>query len=223
MLTNQDATKVIAAVLKKYGSMLPDGLATKVGALNSTKIFRILPENQYRPNFDAYYRSFFAAINVVALAKPIEKAKGGATKRLIGIAQSNDDVYDSFGCPAFCAPAVNPTDRVIYVNRDAPITIGTLYHEFIHFLSHGNFYPEMYAMGGKSPIILEGVTEYLTRAVSPEVKTDRSSQKKYQAWFSYVTSKITGSDDKVMQRMAAMAFTGDLKDVETLGGVVPRL
>lgn len=220
MLTLNDAQRVRKAVLDRYEGYLPAGLAPKVRAKPIAEIFFILPEAEYTRHFDAYYRSFFAAINVVALGK---KTKTGEPKKgtasLIGIARDPDNVYDSFACPAFCAPAVNPTDRKIYVNVDAGSTIGTLYHEFIHYLSHANFYPEMYAMGGKSPIILEGVTEYLTREVNPIVKNDRASQGKYQPWYAEVGATISGVT--ATDRMARMAFRGELADVATLGGTIP--
>jgi hypothetical protein len=213
-LNTYDASQVIREVLNRYESLLPLGLATKVRTLNPARIFHILPQANYTPHFDAYYRSWFAGINVEAC---------GGTARVIGIAKSTVDVYTQFACPAFCAPAVNVVDRRIYVNRDAAITIGTLYHEFIHYLSHGNFYPEFYAVGGRSPIILEGVTEYLTREVSTAVDQERSKQGKYANQLSDVTARAGGRGPKTFKTFVAIAFLGDLSAIPTLGGVVPRL
>ena len=52
-------------------------------------------------------------------------------------------------------------------------------------------------------------------------KKDRSDQKKYEAWFAQVSTTISGST--ALDRMAAMAFRGELGDVVTLGGPVPRM
>jgi hypothetical protein len=213
-LNTLNASEVMMKVLARYEPLLPLGLAATVRTMNTARIFHILPQANYTPHFDAYYRSWFAAINI--------EACGGTTK-VIGIAKAPTDVYTSFACPAFCAPSVNVIDRRIYVNRDAPITIGTLYHEFIHFLSHGNFYPEFYATGGRSPIILEGVTEYLTREINPLVEYDRESQAKYQSQLDDVTIRAGGRNAKTFARFAKLAFLGDLSIIPDLGGAVPRL
>lgn len=208
-----DASNAMQRVLNKYEAYLPGGLASKVRSMNPAKIFRILPAAQYKPYFDAVFRNFFAAINVSAC---------GGTQKVIGVANDPGHAYDKFACPAFCAPAVNPTDRVIYVNRDAGVTTGTLYHEFIHYLSHGNFYPEFYSMGGNSPIILEGVTEFLTSAVARDVQHDRATQKKYEAWFTQVSRDISGISGAPLDSLARLAFQGDMTVVTQLGGVVPH-
>jgi hypothetical protein len=162
---------------------------------------RILPEAQYRPHFDAYYRNFFATINTAAL---------GGARRLIGFANAPTDAYSNFACPAFCAPANDVTRRRIYVNRDAGVTIGTLYHEFLHYLQHPRFYPEFYALGGRSPNVLEGVTEYLTRAVKPAVRLDREQGRKYQAWLDELMHALgLDPDDALDDQLAQLAFRGD--------------
>jgi hypothetical protein len=40
--------------------------------------------------------------------------------------------------------------------------IGALAHEYIHFLSHTNFYPDYYMVGVDNPYRVEGVTDWLT-------------------------------------------------------------
>lgn len=206
-----DASIVMKEVLNRYGDYLPGDLVSYLRSANPARIFRILPAKEYTPQFDAYFRSFFVAINVVAL---------GGIRKMIGLANSGA----SIACPAFCAPAIDITQRRIYVNRDAGVTIGTLYHEFIHFLEHPNFYPEFYATGGASPNILEGVTEYLTRAVSSKVKQDRFSQRKYQAWLDQISSSLgLSSTGPLDDRVARLAFQGDFTLVPQLGGTVPRL
>jgi hypothetical protein len=109
-----DASDAMQQVLDRYETYLPAGLAPKIRSMNPSRIFRILPAAKYKPYFDAVFRNFFAAINVSAC---------GGTKEVIGVANDSKSAFDNFACPAFCAPAVNVTDRVIYVNRDAGVTI----------------------------------------------------------------------------------------------------
>lgn len=199
-VTTVDASQARYEVLHKYESFLPAGLATRVRSLGLTEIFKILPAAQYRPVFDEYYRNFFAATN----------AKAFGTEFTIGVANAPDDVCGTFNCPAFCAPASNVTDRTIYVNEDENVTFGTIYHEFIHFLEHPNFYPEFYAMGGDNPSVLEGVTEHLTRQVSPRVEHDRRSQDKYQKWFAMVQRATASLGQARDQLLAELAFKGKL-------------
>jgi hypothetical protein len=212
MPSSLDASEVMEVVLNKYEQYLPAGLAPKVRSMNPARIFRILPENQYKPYFAAVFRNFFAAVNVSALGM-----------RVIEVANSPASPYDQLACPAFCAPAVNVVDRTIYINRDSGVTVGTLYHEFVHYLSHSNFYPEFYALGGKNPSILEGVTEYLTRRIAAPVAHDRYNQQKYQTWFTQVSRDMGGNPTTTLQRLAALAFQGDFSVVLTLGRVAPRL
>lgn len=212
MRNTLEASRVMEQVLNRYEQYLPGGLASTVRSMNPAKIFRILPEAEYKPYFAAVFRNFFAAVNVSALGM-----------RTLEVANSPASPYDNFACPAFCAPAVKVTDRVIYVNRDSGVTIGTLYHEFIHYLSHGNFYPEFYALGGRNPAILEGVTEYLTRRIAQPVAHDRYTQRKYQEWFADVSRAMGGNPTTTLQRLAALAFQGDMSSVPMLGGVAPRV
>jgi len=208
-----DASQVIATVLDRYEPYLPIGLAPKVRTLNPARIFQILPEAEYRPHFDRYFRSFFAAINTQAFG----------TKRMLGLAWAPDNVCGAFNCPAFCAPAVNVEDRHIYINRDIQgLNVATLYHEFIHYLSHPSFYPEYYALGGDNPKILEGVTEYLTRGVRADIGAARAADGKYQTWLDMVTDSI-GAGANTERHLARLAFLGDLSVVDIVGGVRPQI
>lgn len=208
-LNMAQASSVMWQVLDVYGSELPGGLADKVRSLSPSKIFHLLGHDNYVPHFDAYFRSWFAPTNTV----------------VFGL----EDIYDylrtgeHFACPAFCSPAVDPTGRRIYVNLGAGNTKGTLYHEFVHFLSHGNFYPELYALGGQSPVLLEGATEYLTREINGSIAADRKKQGKYQKALETVTNKCGGRNDKTTAMLCKLVFQGDLSIAAKLGFAVPRL
>lgn len=205
-LTIGDATVAMNAVLKKYESHLDQYLAAGVRKMTVGQIFRILPQAQYAPYFNSVFKNFFAAINVVAL---------GGVRKMIDLARQTQvtDTNPAIACPAFTAPAVNVTDRVIYVNSDANITIGTLYHEFVHFLEHGNFYPEYYSLGGEYPKILEGVTEYLTRQVDPNIEAERKNGQKYKAFLDVTMNRAWGSASDTLAKMIKVAFQGDMSSL----------
>jgi len=203
-LTIGDATVAMEAVLKKYGAHLDQFVLAGVQNMSVGKIFRILPQAQYTPYFNSVFKNFFAAINVVAL---------GGTRKMIDLANKATDASPAIACPAFTAPAVHVTDRVIYVNADANITIGTLYHEFVHFLEHGNFYPEYYSLGGDSPKVLEGVTEYLTREVDPNIKAERQNGGKYAGFLTETMNRAWGNPAETLAKMIKVAFQGDMSSL----------
>jgi len=210
-LTDDDVKRAVELVLNKYGNHLPAGVASTIRGKKPTDIVRLLPASQYRPQFDQYYRSFFAAINSKAF---------GVTFTL-DIANDDAEVCGSFNCPAFCSPAVLNTGRLIYVNLDEDNTFATLCHELCHYISHGNFYPEFYAMGGENPKILEGVTEYLTRNLSTAVRDERARKEKYQAWYEAVTKAMVAGGQGELD-MIRFALRGEYVALPNLDGVKPR-
>jgi hypothetical protein len=206
-LTIADATVAMDAVLKKYEPHLDPFVVAAVQNMAVGKIFKILPQAQYTPYFNSVFKNFFAAINVVALSDPTHKMK------MIDLANNATDAAPAIACPAFTAPAVKVWDRVIYVNADANILIGTLYHEFVHFLEHGNFYPEYYALGGNNPKILEGVTEYLTREVDPNIKAERQNGGKYGTFLAETLNRAWGNPAETLTKMIKVAFQGDMSSL----------
>src|SRR4051812_18523389 len=64
MVDINDARTVIEEVLARYTHVLPDGVEKKVRALGAAKIYYILKQANYAPNFGAYFRSWFAATNI---------------------------------------------------------------------------------------------------------------------------------------------------------------
>ena len=186
-------------ILARYRDWLPKDLVTAVRQKKIEDIFLILAPDEYQRHFDAYYSHFFAA-PMAALLGP-------------GKAIST--------CPAFVAPAVDNTRRKIYVKRSGATGFGTFYHEFIHYLQHFDFYPEFYCIGGRNPALLEGVTEYLTRAVRAEVRQDRARRGNYQAYFDEISSWVKGDRERLAAIMD-LNFRGTRCDaLEALGGVYP--
>ncbi|HEV2493229.1 MAG TPA: hypothetical protein VG204_09180 [Terriglobia bacterium] len=206
-VTLNDAMTAMTAVLQKYESNLDEFVVAVVKTMPPVKIYQILPQSQYTPYFNLVFKNFFAPINVVALSAPSQKM------RMIHLARNATDAAPAIACPAFTAPAVNVWDRVIYVNADADIKIGTLYHEFVHFLEHGNFYPEYYSRGGDGPRILEGVTEYLTREVDPAIKTEREQGDKYGAFLRTTLERAWGNPTERLAKMIRVAFQGDISSL----------
>jgi hypothetical protein len=214
-LTLNDATTARKGVLDAYGIYLPNGLGDRVRAMPIADIVKILPEDEYKDHFNAYFRNFFAGINVQAFglerAIPVKApTNGDFNSRLNAMLQERQshDYFNDIPCPAFCAPAVNVTQRRIYVNADAAITIGTLYHEFVHFIQHSNLYPELYSRGGDGPAILEGTTEFLTRRLSQTIQQERASGMKYQAHFNRISGQI-GMNMLKKQQLLRFSFQGE--------------
>lgn len=186
-------------VLSKYKDWLPSGLAASIGAKAIDDIFLIVAPDEFQRHFDAYYSHFFAA-PMAALLGP-------------GKAIST--------CPAFVSPAVDNTRRKIYVKNDPGTGFGTFFHEFLHYLQHYDFYPEFYCIGGRNPALLEGVTEYLTRATHQSVDMDRSRRGNYQAYFDEMKSWI-GGDQSRLKSILELNFKGTAcAGLEKLGGVYP--
>jgi hypothetical protein len=213
-----DATVAMDAVLKKYGPFLDPFVLAVVEKTDVNKIYRILPEDEYAPHFNSVFRNFFAAINAEALyarKNPDQPRTQNdpLTYQTILLARNATGATPVIACPAFTSPAVNVWDRVIYVNKDSGLTIGTLYHEFVHYLEHGNFYPEYYSLGGNNPKILEGVTEYLTREVHPNIRGERELGRKYQPFLDITLNRAWGSDKETLEKMIKVAFEGDMKSL----------
>jgi hypothetical protein len=207
-VTRQDASNAIDVVLQKYGAHLPQGVASAIRAKNTDDVIKILPGVQYQPIFDDYFASFFAPTN----------AKNFGLKRTIGVVMQ----CGSFGCPAFCSPASSPLHRTMYINADKDNTFSTLCHEMCHYISHGNFYPEFYAMGGDNPDIVEGVTEYLTRNINSAVRSDRETRQKYVKQYDMVSrALIAGSQGEL--DVIRFALRGDYCALPCVGGVKPNI
>ena len=78
------------------------------------------------------------------------------------------------------------------INADKENTFSTLCHEMCHYISHGNLYPEFYAMGGDNPDIVEGVTEYLTRNLKTPLIFSTPHLVPIRARFSTRTGSFAG-------------------------------
>jgi hypothetical protein len=228
------------AVLKAYGIYLPEGLVAKVSAANIRDIVQILPQAQYQIHFSDVFCKFFASTNVVAFGQPVPDphaknamASQGGTRKLIPQLGGNTieekltallarrNALTVCNCPAFTSPAINVLARKIYVNADLPgVTIGTLYHEFVHFLQHANLYPEFYALGARNIGVLEGITEFFTRRTDPWINAERARGQKYQSYFVDVSTRIgTG----MQSRNALLRYCFQGEPYVDLGGVQPRL
>lgn len=240
-LTYAQAEMARRDVLAAFNIYLPTGLADKVRARNIQDIVKILPQAQYKIHFsDVFYR-FFANANVVAFGRSVDDpdkpgtgASEGGTVRLIrsragatvqdkisAFLVRRDDALGLCNCPAFTSPAINVLARNVYVNADmAQTSIGTLYHEFIHYLQHGNLYPEFYALGGKNIGVLEGITEFFTRRIDPAITIDRANGAKYQVYFDDISRRIGTS---MPRRNALIRYCFQGEPYVDLGGMQPRL
>lgn len=170
-LTYSDAQYAMNQVLAKYGAYADKGLQT----LSVYTVYQFCDPERYRLLFTQAYNSVFKYANRVLIPVPITHEH----------------------CPAFVMPDLGEkvnSRRIIVANRSckagAATQKGTLYHEYIHFLSHSSFYPDYYNSGDvMAPFVVEGATEYLTRNVgNADVVNRQSYELNYQKASAWVNA-----------------------------------
>ena len=138
-----DSRKVATRVIIKVRDALPEGfLASYAILMDPGRIFRILEPGLFEVAFNKHVAFFEGVLNC----------------------KINVD-----GVDAFVSPEPDHNERRIYVKVGGDETHGVLVHEFIHWLSHPDFYPAFYKTGGTAPGIVEGATEYFTRKFAPHI------------------------------------------------------
>jgi hypothetical protein len=86
-----------------------------------------------------------------------------------------------------------------------------LCHEYIHWLSHGNFFPGYYAIGGDRPFRVEGVTDWLNlECFAPGTRTAAYGPNvlKTVAWLNADTGNLV--------RMMKFVFEGEETDLSSI-------
>jgi hypothetical protein len=143
VLTVDDARKVATRVIIKVRDALPEGFLASYPILQDPgRIFRILPPGLFEIAFNKHVGFF-----------------NGVLRCQINVAHVD----------AFVSPDPSHVTRQIFIKIGGDETYGVLYHEFIHWLSHSDFYPGFYRKGGKAPGVVEGTTEYFTRKLVPSI------------------------------------------------------
>jgi len=142
-LSADDSRKVATRVLVKVRDALPEGFLSSYAILQDPgRIFRILEPGLFELAFNQHVEFFEGVLRC----------------------RINVDRVD-----AFVSPEPNHDERRIYVKVGGDETHGVLVHEFLHWLSHSDFYPGFYKQGGTAPGIVEGTTEYFTRKFAPHI------------------------------------------------------
>jgi len=179
MLDMNDAQKAVDLVRATYKGEYPALL--DANGVDEVFVFLDLPE--FTSKFKLTYNCCFKQAN--GLKKQAEEFVGGVN--------------------AFVASDYRNFRRKIYVKRDPNLLWGTLVHEYIHYLTHRYFYPTCYERGGPWPDLVEGITEYLTRTIGPEVANIRTS---YPRQFLQVNSFV-GGDKSKRQAVMDCCFAGE--------------
>jgi hypothetical protein len=96
----------------------------------------------------------------------------------------------------------SPDEREIYFN--GPPKLGTVIHELFHWLSHATFFAAFHdAPGPNVGMLDEGITEFLTRKLTPENRIAH-----YQAEYLEV-KHLCSRDGQIEQRILLAYFKGD--------------
>lgn len=179
-LTPENAARAIQLVKLKYGSMVPTNLGWPTR--ESFKFYTVAG------GFDTVFHSIYV--------KTFRKAND---------AIFGDMKVSSGDINGFVTPDENPGHRIIYINLDGAGTFGTLVHETLHAISHRAFYPQYYCVGGQTPAVVEGVTEYLTRKTSLSVSLQRTS---YEDWYRTTEAWVGAEGTDRYRLMVDWIFKG---------------
>lgn len=188
-LTPENAARAIQLVKLKYGALLPTNL--RLPTRESFKFYKL------NEGFETVFQSIYI--------KTFRKANNA----IFG----NEKISGS-DINGFVTRDQDPGHRIIYINLDGAGTFGTLVHETLHAISHASFYPDYYCVGGQSPAVVEGITEYLTRKTSLPVSMMRTS---YEDWYrcteSWVGAEGSGRYrqmvDWILKGVQAPSWPGD--------------
>lgn len=124
------------------------------------------------------------------------------------------------GVAAFVTAVDDHRDRKIHVSNEAfngpPHKTAyddeaLLAHEYIHWLSHANFYPNYYRVGGANPFRVEGFTEWLMIECYPANAVNIVYVAEYQKTAAWVAA-----DPRNLGRLLNFIFQGVATDLSAL-------
>ena len=113
------------------------------------------------------------------------------------------------GVPAFASPHPH-SRRQLYISPKPGIVEKVLAHEYLHWLSHENFYPEYYKVGRKNPFRVEGITQWATVAAGYDM-----SDRVYEHEFLQTNSWLW-ADSQNQPRMLSFLFHGVATNVDAI-------
>lgn len=195
-MTIQIANGAVARVNYSWGGIIPAGIA----GVAAKDIFKFHSET-------GSYEIAFAATYVKTFLPADPTIKGVPDK----VSRHVD---------AFVTPEEKNRDRKIHVSPSALTpqswtlpddAEGLLAHEYIHWLSHPNFYPNHYKKGGDCPFQVEGCTEWMMLECFAPGLVNIAYQhhhRQTQAWLA--------ADPANLDRMVRFVFLGEETDLSTL-------
>lgn len=142
-------------------------------------------------------REFFVILDLVTWSQDVTTFYNAYFSRVIGPGLLQAVLAH---CHGFTTP-FGHAQRRLFVPVNA--SIGTLVHEFVHWLQHKNAYPTFYQNDRDGAFFLEGVTEYFTRKVYDGV--DRGGH--YEVQLAAVHEALEAGVVSE-QALAAFAFRG---------------
>jgi hypothetical protein len=170
-LSYADAGAAMTAVLTEYDRYLSADLKLKLASKTASDIFVFCDAATYASKFDiTWYCVFKKAINSL-----------------------NKD-YSASTVPGFCSSEKDRLSRKIFLQQGVCDNPCTYHHEFIHYLSHQDFYPIYYTVGGNAPFQVEGVTEFATRSISTQIAQTRHGR--YENNYNKTVSWVGNSPEK---------------------------
>jgi hypothetical protein len=113
------------------------------------------------------------------------------------------------GIPAFASPHPH-TRRMLYISPNTWVTEKILAHEYMHWLSHENFYPKFYQVGGANPFRVEGVTQWLTC----EAGYDMNDRVYEHEWLK--TDSWIRADKRNLDRMLTFMLQGVATNLDSI-------
>ena len=190
------AQTAMDAVLKQWGAEIP----TELQALRAEQIFVL-------HSTPLTYQTSFSVMWDAAFRKVVEAECIAARRPVPGATAAGAQL---FGFVSATSSALN-RQRRIHINPQStdPNPINAAAHEYIHFLSHVNFYPDYYKSGGDNPFRVGGATEWLALMCFDQYGIAYQAQlDKTFAWIQ--------ADSGNVPRLLAFVFRGIYTDLSSI-------
>ena len=192
MPTMVDARKALQKVQDKWKSMIPPALLK----YKADQIVVLASDSRFKLFFRTAYQGVF--------------------KRATGMTETTGAAIA--GAPAFVSPFPDNATRQIYISLSGIAAFSPaeqqmiMSHEYVHWLSHGKFYPDYYKVGGLNPFRVEGITQWAT--VQCGYLTEHKSAGGYQN--EYLKTKSYLSDKPTQKAALDFMFKGLSTDLSKL-------
>ena len=187
MVTMADAKTAVRKVHERWGAYIP----AQLREYEPEDIFLFCDADKYKNYFTMIYELIF--------------------KKAGNFPQAPLDFFNKGVCgiPAFASPHPH-SRRMLYISPNTWVTEKILAHEYIHWLSHMNFYPNFYKVGGGNPFRVEGITQWTTCATGYD-NSDRAYE--LELW---KTSSWLCADRQNLDRMLLFMFQGVATDLASI-------